>query len=475
MHMRRILAFAVLGALALAGCGSSSSSSGNPLNTELSYFPAGSPAVAVLATDPNGSAWQDASGFVAKFPLAKLGIAALQSDMAKSGVNYAQDIQPLLGNPVALGVPTTSTASSNSFLLVLIAKDASKLSSLTTKQPAPQSAGTYDGAKLYQGGSFALATDGATAVLAPSLTIVKSALDLHAHGGGITPANFTLAFTGLPQNTLLQVYGNLTGVLSRPQAAQARQIPWVGALTSYGLTVGVADTGIDIHYRVDTSGASLTSSELPLPTGSTAPSVAGVAPVVVGFRDLAQLFAFTEGAVAAVDPKALASFTATAAKDGISLNRDLVSQFTGNSELDYGASGVLARAEVTDPAAVSATLAKFKNLKRIGGGFYQSKKPGKPLRIGIADGRLVLGSATPAVLRAFAAAAANPISGASGPLAERISPAALLSLVAAASHSASASGLSSQAAPLLGAFGNVVAWTANNSSGLYGEFSLPLK
>ena len=281
--MRRILVFAVLAALALAGCGSSSSSSGSPLNTELSYFPAGSPAVAVVATDPNGSAWQDASGFVARFPLAKLAIAALQSDMAKSGVNYAQDIQPLLGNPVALGVPTTTSASSSSFLLVLIAKDASQLNALTQKQPAPQSAGSYDGAKLYQGGTFALATDGATALLAPSLTTVKSALDLHAHGGGITQTNFNKAFTGLPQNPLLQVYGDLTGVLSRPQAAQARQIPWVGALSSYGLTVSVADTGIDIHYRVNTSGASLTDSELPLPTGSTAPSVAGTGPVVVGF------------------------------------------------------------------------------------------------------------------------------------------------------------------------------------------------
>ena len=122
---------------------------------------------------------------------------------------------------------------------------------------------------------------------------------------------------------------------------------------------------------------------------------------------------------------------------------------------------------------MAGTLAKFKNLRPIGGGFYQSKKSAKPVRIGIADDRLVLGSATPAVLRAFAAASASPISGAAGPLAERVTPTALLSLAAAASHSASA--VPPQAASLLGAFGNLVSWAANDPTGLYGEVSLPLK
>jgi Protein of unknown function (DUF3352) len=465
---------AALAALALAGCGSSSSSSsGSPLNTELSYFPAGAPAVAVFATNPNGTAWQNASGFVAKFPLAKLGLEALQSDMTKSGVNYNQDIKPLLGNPVAFGVPTTTSASGNDFVIVLVATSASKLSVLTSSQPAPRSIGNYQGAKLYQGNSYCLAINGATALLAPTVADIKSALDLHAHGGGISSSDYNKAFTGLPQNTLIQVYGNLTGILSRPQAAQARQIPWVGAINSYAVTVGVADTGIDVHYRVNTTGAGLTSNELPLTTGSTPPSVAGTAPAVVGFRDLAQLFTFAEGAVQAVNPKALAAFEQNAAKDGISLNRDLIAQFTGNSELDYGPGGVTARADLANPTVAARTIAKFKNLKPIGGGFYQSKTSSKPVRLGIADGRLVLGDASVAALRSFAAAPASPISAASGPLAQRVTPTALLTLIEDASHSASS--LPPQAAQLLGAFGDLVSWSANDTSGLHGELSLPLK
>jgi uncharacterized protein DUF3352 len=471
--MRRILVSAVFAALVLAGCGSSSSSSSSPLNTELSYLPSGSPAVVVFATDPNGTAWQNASGFVAKFPLAQLGLSALESDLAKSGVNYNQDIKPLLGNPVTLGITTTTSASSKGFVIVLIAKNASNLNVLTRGQSAPTSASKYEGANLYQGSSYCLAIDGNTALLGPSLTEIKSALHLHAHGGGVNPNDFNDALNGLSQNPLVQVYGNLAGVLSGPHAAQARQIPWVAAIKSYGLTLSLADTGVDVRYRVNTSGPTLTSSELPLPTGSEAPSVVGQAPVVVGIRDLAQTFTFIEGAVQAVNPKALASAMNQVAKNGIQLNRDLISQFTGNSELDYGPAGLRARFDLANPAQAVTTLAKLKHLKRVGRGFYEVTNTKNPALIGIFKGRLVIGRTSRAALRAFASASASPISGASGPLAAQVSVGSLVSLIAAATHSASS--LPPQVGQLLGAFGPLVSWTANDSSGLYGEISLPLK
>jgi hypothetical protein len=467
----------VLAALAAAGCGSSSSSSssagGGPLNTELSYFPASSPAVALLATDPNGSAYQQATGFVARFPIAKLGLAALQSTMTKDGINYDQDIKPLLGNPVALGTPSASAASASQFLLVFIAKDASKLTALTKRQPAPQSAGSYDGAKLYQSGSYALAISGATAVLSQSLSGVKSALDLHAHGGGITAAAFTKAFTGLPQNTLLQVYGNLAGALATPSAAKALLVPWVGAIRYYAATVTVADTGITVRYRVDTTGATLTATQLPLPAGATAPSVSAAAPVAVGVKDLAHVIAFGEGAAQAINPHALAAAAKTAAKDGVNLNRDVFSQFSGDGEVDYGPGGVLARADLASPAAAARTLSKLKGLGPIGGGFYQSRSSGRRVRIGIVAGKLVLGSATAAQLRSFASATPTPIAGATGPVAFRVALGSLISLAMATRHSATP--LNPGIQVVLSSFGDITGWAANDPSGFYGSFSLQLK
>lgn len=68
---RAVLSAAALGmaALALAGCGSSAPSAGGPRATALSYLPAGSPLVLTLATDPNGPAYQNAKGFIARVPM----------------------------------------------------------------------------------------------------------------------------------------------------------------------------------------------------------------------------------------------------------------------------------------------------------------------------------------------------------------------------------------------------------------------
>ena len=67
LSMRRCLIPIALSSIALAGCGSSSKS-GSPLPTELSYFPSGSPLVLTIETDPNGSAIKGVSALVAKSP-----------------------------------------------------------------------------------------------------------------------------------------------------------------------------------------------------------------------------------------------------------------------------------------------------------------------------------------------------------------------------------------------------------------------
>ena len=71
--------------------------------------------MAVISTDSSGRPIHDAQSFLGRFPLAKLGIAALESKIAQSGINYARDIKPLLGNPVVVGLsssrPSTVTAS----------------------------------------------------------------------------------------------------------------------------------------------------------------------------------------------------------------------------------------------------------------------------------------------------------------------------------------------------------------------------
>lgn len=90
----------------------------------------------------------------------------------------------------------------------------------------------------------------------------------------------------------------------------------------------------------------------------------------------------------ATNPASYADFQkrigALKAKAGVDLNRDVFAQLAGNLEIDYGASGVLARAQVRDPAAAARTLSKVstssrgifkhaKSVKSVGGGFYAIK------------------------------------------------------------------------------------------------------
>jgi hypothetical protein len=480
--MRRALALIWIGGLLLlAGCGSSSPSSSNGArDAELSYFPSDSPFVGVLPTDPNGRPSQDAKAFLSKFPLSGLALAALQSRAARSGVDWSRDLRPLMGNPVAIGVP--GTHSGGLFLVAFVTKDAGKLAALTQRSRALQSAGSYDGARLYQAKPFVLAIDGATALVALSLDGVKAALDRHAHGGGINPTDYGRATSGLPQDTLLQVYGNVAGALSRTRVANARTVPWVAAIRSYAAAITINPSGVNLSFRIETTAGALRADQLPLASGSTSPNVAGQAPVAVGVHDVAQTIAFAQAAAQATDPVGYARLLARGGKYGVDLQRDVFSQFTGDLSVEYGPGGVLARADLRDPAAAPATLAKLSGAQlfakttkvtRTPDGFYSVKAGSKTVYFGVVGSRFVAGTATPSQLRAFAAAPATPIAGAQGAVALRLR---LDSLVSLALQGVNGHGKVPQAVEsILAMFGDVTGWAADDPSGLHGSLSAPLK
>jgi hypothetical protein len=498
--LRKILLAGVV-AVAIAGCGSSSGSSHaqTPLATELSYFPTDTPFVIAVTTNPNSSALQSAeSQLTNRFPEAALGIAALEEKLQSFGLNYDSDIKPLFGNPILLGAVSNTALSAgaarDNYLFSWVASSASGLKSLVSKLTHASSADTRDGASLYQLGAVTLAVDGASALIGPP-SVVSAALDTHAHDLGFTQAEYSSDTAGLPQSNLMEAFGNLSAVLSRASAAKARQVPWVNAIRSYGAAISTSSSGITFQYRVNTNGSALSASQVPIAAGSAAPDLVGTAPVSVGINDPAQIVSFALAADQAVSPSSYAAFEARMAKlkstEGIDLT-SLTSLLTGSVIIEKDGSAAIGRATVSDPAKAASVLAKlasaphgvFKSgtaFTKLGGGFYQIKEPGSPitlgvvgkptlLTVGVTANQLVLGKATVAQEKAFAAAPTTPASFAHGSVAFQVALSSLLR----SKLSSGGSAVSAIAQTLLSHLGNLTGWLAATPSALTGSATLAL-
>jgi Protein of unknown function (DUF3352) len=484
--MRRVLVLGLLCALAVAGCGSSSSAkSANPVNTELSYFPANSPFVMSIVTDPNSSAVAGAHSLVDHFPIASFGESALMQKLSQDGIDYQNDIRPLFGNPVMFGLTETglSTGSgAGGFLAVWVTKDGSKLASLIKKLGGFHSAGSHDGATLYQaGGSTTFAVNSATLVIGPSPGVVDAALDRHAHGGGITSSQYAQALAGLPQNSLVEAFGNLAGVLSRPSAAKARQVPWVDALRSYATTISANSSGLTFQFRVNTTGRQLTQAEVPLAPATAPPSLAGELPIAAGIEDPAHIVAFGEAAQQASSPASYAKFqrrqAAIRAKTGVDLN-SLLKLATGSLMISSNTHATMGRVGLSNPAAAASALSKLmaqprsvfnaaSGVHRLGGGFYSIREAHQTITVGVVGSQLLVGKATPAQLRSFAAAPTAQATGAKGSVAFQIALIQLLKITLKNT-------LPSEAQGALAALGNITGWAAASPSALTGSATLAI-
>lgn len=487
--MRLRLSFlTLLVALVIAGCGSSSSTpkAGGAQPTEFSYFPSGSALVMSIATDPNAASIKQAQALAGRFPLAAYGEAALTSKLQQLGINYSTDIRPLFGNPITLGTTSTtlSGTASSQVLVVWVTKDASKLNALVKKLPNLHTTGSHAGATLYNTGSSAtFAVSGATLLLAGSPAEVSSALDRHTQSGGISSAEYARETAGLPQNSLMQVFGDLSTVLSAPSAAKARLIPWAAALRGYGVAINASTSGLTLQYHLDTTGRSLSTSQLPLATSAASPSLVGTAPISVGVHDPAQTFAFIEAAEQASSPAKYQSFlsrqAAIRAKTGVDIN-NFLKLLTGDLVLATDIHTTLARVTVSDPATASQDLAKLTStpnglfskgtkVTKLAGGVYAIRESARTtIDVAVVGNQFVAGNGGPGGLRAFAAVPAVPASGAPGAAAFRISLTQVLQLALKQAPSKLEQTILSQ-------LGDITGSTSATPSGITGTATIALK
>jgi hypothetical protein len=486
MRGARHIALAIFVAIALAACGSSSPAS-SPLGSALSYFPKSSPFVMSVVTDPNAKAVKGGQAMLARIPFVAFGQAAVFSRLQQLGINYDTDIRPLFGNPLLVGLatPNVSSGARSSVLFAWITKDAGTLQSLLKKLHLTQM-GTHRGATIYQVGTLTLAVDGATVVAGSSAESLNAALDRHAAGSGMSSADYNRALGSLPKNALIEAVGNLTGVLSSPSAAKARSIPWVAALRGYGIAISASSTGLSFQFNLDTSGAQLNASELPIAPGNSPPGLAGDLPIQLGLRQPAAVIAFALDAMRRTSPAQYAAeqarVNAVRSKTGVDFQRDILAQIGSSAAIESSGHGYLVRVNVVNPAAAARTLRRLGSsvLKVFGvrssarvtpgpAGFETVHRPHGPnLLIGLVGSEFVVGTGSPAQLRAFAAAPAAAVPGAQGAMAFRVALPQLLALTLRRTPSKTIQ-------QILSSLGDITGWLSSSPGALTGSATLALK
>jgi hypothetical protein len=370
--MRRALLPLLLTLTALAlvatGCGGSSSS-GSSLDDSLGYIPKNSLAVVAIKTDPDDAQFKNVNKLVDKFPFAgqikerfKQGI---QTGGAK--VNYDDDVKPLLGNDLVVGVPPSGIGAGSDTQFVLAWKTAGGDIGKLVESGNSRKVGEVEGATVYQdpdGSAFAVKDD--TVIAAKTRQLLDAALKGHGASDRMSEDDFNNALGDLDQDALVRVTGNFQTIFaSTPNAAEALKVPWVKGLRTFGATLATAEDGISENFEVKTEGVS--AEQQPLATGTAAPPVVQrPGEIGVGLRGPSQVVKFVEDVATVTDPKSLLNKDKVGKQLGVDIDKDVVGQLGDNSTASISLDGKAAvRADLKDPAAFKKTLATImKNLNK---------------------------------------------------------------------------------------------------------------
>lgn len=365
--MRRLVTTALaLAALAIAGCGGGDDS-GSPLDAALAFLPKDATFAVAIDTDTEGDQFKALGELLDEFPFGDQIKDSLiqQIEQSSGGLSFADDVKPVLGNPLVIGAANAEAivGDSNAFVVAMQAKDEGALEDLVDKTK-PRKIGEASGATLYESEGAFFAVEDDMVVLANDEAQLKQALERADGDDHFDEDAFDEGLDGLPESALARTYIDLEALLEAdPDTTDVRNVEWVAALRTLGLTASAKSDAVDIDFRLRTEG-DLTDDDLPIAPGDDAPPVIKrEGEVGLGIRDLAHIVRFAENAAQSIDPAGFGDY-AQAKKTidrqlGVSLDEDLIGQLTGNLSASLSLDGGFGvRSELKDPRAFEDTLAK---------------------------------------------------------------------------------------------------------------------
>jgi hypothetical protein len=371
-----ILACAVLA----AGC-NGDESSGGALESSLAYVPPNTPFAVAIDTDLDGDQYQALDEFVGRFPSGDAVGRFLQEQIEQGadGVSYEDDVRPLLGNPFVVSATDPASFLSESededFVAAIQVADTDALDGLIEKTGARED-GEVAGATVYEDDGTVFAVEDDMVVFGGSRELLETSLERADGDDHLDEATFERSLEGLPGEALARAYVDLQALIEQePGGEAARQVEWVAALRTLGMTASARDDAVDVDFNLRTEGDDLSDEDLPLAAGDEAAQVVRI-PGEVGFglRDPSQVIAFFESAFQTLDPQGFGDYEtgkrAISQRFDIDVDEDLVGQLTGDLSVSAAVNGAFgARVEVADPEAFAETVERVAQaLPRLGEG-----------------------------------------------------------------------------------------------------------
>lgn len=365
-----LLALVAAGALALAGCGDENETASSSLDEALGYLSEDAGFVFIAST--NTDDYDEFEEIADKFPFAGQLEDSLKGSLEEGDVTYEDDIKPLLGNELVIGVDDNASflddSSGTPFVLAMETEDAGKLEELA-QSGGSEKTGESEGYDVYQDDDTFLATKDEVLVLSNDEGTLTNALKQRGEDDRLTEDDVEPAFEDLPEDAPLKAYVNVKALLAAsPDAEDALKIEWVDHIETFGLTAAAEDDSIALDWSLATDPEGLSDEDLPMASGSEAPQVLerddGSAEIVFSLRDPAQVLDFTLVALKVIDPAGFAEYESgkkeIGRQLGIDVDKDFLDQLSGDVasavtiDGDFGV-----RAALADADAFEGTLAKI--------------------------------------------------------------------------------------------------------------------
>jgi hypothetical protein len=440
--MRRLaLIAAILVCTALAAGCDGDESSGGALESSLAYVPPNTPFAVAFDTDVEDDQYRALDDILGRFPSGDNIGRMLQEEIERSaeGVSYEDDVRPLLGNPFVVSATDPASFVSDSeeeedFVAAIQVADTDALDGLIEKTGARED-GEVSGATVYQDDGTVFAVEDDMVVLGASRELLETSLERADGDDHLDVDTFERSLEGLPQAALARIYVDLQALIEQePGGRRAREVEWVGALRTLGITATAADDAIDVDFNLRTESEDLTDEDLPLAAGDEAAQVVRIpGQVGVGLREPSQFVSFFETVFQTLDPQGFGDYEtgkrAIAQRFDIDVDDDVFGQLTGDLSVSVAVDGSFgARAEVNDPDAFAETVDRLAEaLPQLGAGLgvtdvarrgsvYEARlADGGRFFFGVRNDVFVAGSG-PARAVAMSSQQPEDVSGASGSL-----------------------------------------------------------